>query len=979
MRDVNGGNAQHMPFAMKKSRNAVLVAALMLILVAVAATIYTYLRVTRRVHDTTEWVSRTHDVLFQTEKILELSKANATAAQAFVFAPLPQYESEIASTKQQLQKEVPLLRSMIRDNSVQLPRVDSLHQYVTHRIAFSDSVALVRRTKNPQTALALVGTLLGKSYDDHIRSIIDGMQADERSLLTQREADNERAFRQFNKILFFVWVIIACVLLLLLVRLRAYTRLERTLQRQLENFNAELSMRLEEQAREISKRDAHHRELVEQASDGIFVADASGRYIDVNSRGCEITGYSKEELADLNIADLLSAESIPGAPLHINDLRAGKSLITELVIRKKDGSSVPVEISAKMLLDGRMQAIVRDITDRKKIERALEESEAQFKHLVEQSLVGVYIVQDQKFVYVNPQMGRIHGYSTEEMLALNSVVSLVRPEDRDRVANNLARREYGEINSINYEFAITRGDGQIVFVEVFGSRTLFRGRPAIIGSAIDITERKRAAEELSRERNLLRILIDNIPDYVYVKDNESRHLINNKANVALIGARSEEETLGKSVMDYFPSEIARQYMADDRMVISTNSPVINREEEVITDKGEHRWLLTTKVPLFGKDNVPIGIVGISRDITERKEIEHVLRESEEKYRHLFADNPMNLWVAELSTKRIIDVNHAAISEYGYSREEFLQMQLTDLRLAEDRDKMDEYIPGGPNQVGPSRKIGTWRHRKKDGSILLADIAAHEILYENRKALLVLAVNVTEKVKAEQKILETSEQLRELSGHLQQVREEERLNMAREIHDELGQMLTVLKMDVSWLNRRLGTAEDSLREKVRHILDALDKTVRTVRRIATELRPSVLDDLGLVAAMEWQAEEFRSKSGIDVKLQVSGEINASPAISINLFRIFQESLTNIARHSNATSVIVKFQCHDSMLMLSVTDNGSGFEQSVISSKKTLGLLGMKERALMIGGKYDIASTAGKGTQVTLTVPVNDCEPTTAKKY
>jgi signal transduction histidine kinase len=226
---------------------------------------------------------------------------------------------------------------------------------------------------------------------------------------------------------------------------------------------------------------------------------------------------------------------------------------------------------------------------------------------------------------------------------------------------------------------------------------------------------------------------------------------------------------------------------------------------------------------------------------------------------------------------------------------------------------------------------------------------------------------------EQKVIEaeqTNEQLRDLSAHLQNIREEERMHIAREMHDELGQLLTGFKMDVSWLNKKLADTNDpALREKLSEMITIVDESVMFVRKLAAELRPSILDDLGLIPALEWHSKEFTKRFKIEVEFKsLIKELQTSQLVATGLFRMYQESLTNVARHSGATRVKATLHLANGSIHLSITDNGKGFDMAAYTQKKTLGLLGMKERAIMIGGKLNIQSEPGKGTTITIAVPV-----------
>ena len=194
-------------------------------------------------------------------------------------------------------------------------------------------------------------------------------------------------------------------------------------------------------------------------------------------------------------------------------------------------------------------------------------------------------------------------------------------------------------------------------------------------------------------------------------------------------------------------------------------------------------------------------------------------------------------------------------------------------------------------------------------------------------------------------------------------------MAREIHDQLGQQLTVLKMDVSWLSKKIGGADPPVIEKIKNLNEMLDATVKTVRRISSELRPSLLDDLGLGATIDWHLKEFGKRVGLKTFfIEPEKEMDLADSIKTGMFRIFQESLTNIARHSGAQNVTVSLQHREDFTILSIRDDGKGFEQEKIGNKKTLGILGMKERSAMMGGTYETISLPGQGTAVIVSVPL-----------
>jgi len=226
----------------------------------------------------------------------------------------------------------------------------------------------------------------------------------------------------------------------------------------------------------------------------------------------------------------------------------------------------------------------------------------------------------------------------------------------------------------------------------------------------------------------------------------------------------------------------------------------------------------------------------------------------------------------------------------------------------------------------------------------------------------------ERRKAEEQLRQSHKQLRSLSVYLQHVREEERIKIAREIHDELGQQLTGLKLQLTWLDSRLPKKSPKLHDKTRSMATGIDETIQAVRRIATELRPGVLDSAGLLAALEWQASEFQKKTGIHCRVQSSvKETIWDQDLNTTFFRIFQETLTNVIRHANATKVDVRFMETANQLVLEIRDNGRGISEEEINNTKSIGLVGMRERAALLGGEVRLRGEPKRGTTVSVRIP------------
>jgi len=252
-------------------------------------------------------------------------------------------------------------------------------------------------------------------------------------------------------------------------------------------------------------------------------------------------------------------------------------------------------------------------------------------------------------------------------------------------------------------------------------------------------------------------------------------------------------------------------------------------------------------------------------------------------------------------------------------------------------------------------------------VLKSKVAVFVDLHEKSA---VLTREITERKLIEEQLRESKENMRALAARLRSVVEEERTRISREIHDELGQALTGLKMDLTWLTSRLPKDQKLLHGKTKSIFELIDGTIQSVRRIASGLRPEVLDEVGLAAAIGWQARDFQKRSGIRCKVTLpSDSAKLDRERSTATFRIFQDLLTNVARLANATAVEVVLTVEQTALALEVSDNGRGIAEEKLDSPQSLGLLGMRERASLLGGKVEISKARGKGTRATVLIPLH----------
>jgi PAS domain S-box-containing protein len=302
---------------------------------------------------------------------------------------------------------------------------------------------------------------------------------------------------------------------------------------------------------------------------------------------------------------------------------------------------------------------------------------------------------------------------------------------------------------------------------------------------------------------------------------------------------------------------------------------------------------------------------------------------------------------------------------GYPTEELRHLHPLDFFTGEDREliasKINEVFSKGYGDV-------VAHFTSRNGNNVPYFFNGRRVDFDGTEFLIGMGLDITDQVNAEQVLIERTEEIERLSVHLQNIREEERARIALEIHDVLGQQLTALKMDTTWLKKRIADSEP-MNSRLAAMMSLIDETIRTVRRISSELRPGILDDLGLIAALEWQGNEFSRNTGMLVDFETNRqEMELERNFATNVFRVYQEALTNIARHSQATRVVTQFVANSESIQLIIRDDGKGIDPEEVRGKNSLGLVSMKERARLFRGEVTIENNLPHGTVVKLRVPV-----------
>jgi PAS domain S-box-containing protein len=526
------------------------------------------------------------------------------------------------------------------------------------------------------------------------------------------------------------------------------------------------------------------------------------------------------------------------------------------------------------------------------------------------------------------------------------------------------------------EFRLRRHDGEYRWILDQGRafNDLDGQFAGYMGSCFDITDAKRTEHTLRESEKKFRLLADNITDVFWMTSPDLKTIHYVSPGYELIWGRSPESLHANPhqwVEAVLPEQRTRVF-ALFRM-LTTEAPTVSVEYQIARPDGTIRWIHDRGFQVRDAAGNLLRLAGVATDVTERKEAEDEKQESEARFHWLVDSNVQGMIFSNIKGE-IIQANDAFLHIVGYTRADMESGCLNRATFsppeyaAADRHAMDEMTSTGV--FTPYEK----EYLRKDGTsvpVLIGGIAFED----DPKEGVCFVIDLTKRKEAEKSLKNSHAQLRALSARLQSVREEEATRIAREIHDELGQKLTGLKMDLLWTEKKLGeltgsAAVNALVDRIVGATELVDEIAIAVLEIATKLRPGVLDKLGLGSALQYEARRFQERNGLVCDVSVPA---TEPMLSLELttmfFRIFQECLTNVIRHANASKVEVELKVEDRWVTMCVRDDGRGITEAELASPKSLGLVGMKERAALHGGKIAFQVGLHRGTIITVRIPNN----------
>lgn len=691
---------------------------------------------------------------------------------------------------------------------------------------------------------------------------------------------------------------------------------------------------------------------------GRAVMDLGGRLLKVNPAFCRMLGHPEKDLLAKTYLEITHPEDVGRGRSLVEQMLAGEidSFQQEKRYLHQSGRAIWALLSATLVRDARHRpaccvAQIQDISERKRTEEKLEEKTAQLQAITE--AMGIYLetgdlcqaaelILDQALLQTQSEYG---------------FVAAVMPGPLLRFLVHKGFKWHKTINREVYEAALRDLDakGYMEFDKLdnlFGE-VVIEARPIL--SNCPSTEPQAAGIPAGHPP------LNSFLGMPAMKGTQVAGMIG-VANRPEGYSGAEEQkigTLARALGVLFDNYSKVEHEAALEAQRKKAEAELKKAYDHLEVRVEERTAQLSKANKV-----------LQEYIQEREQVQAKLLESEARFRSAFehAAIGMSVVTPEFKFQR---VNRSLCEMLGYSREELLRMGFQDVTHPDDRE-----IGRDLTRRALAGEMDSFRLEKryihKRGEVKWALLAASVVRDPNGKPLYLVSQqrDITERKLAEEKLLASHEELRRLSAHMVSAREEERKQIAREIHDELGQTLTALKLDLAWMEGELAPDQKALSEQVRGMSNLVDETIRSLRRILAALRPTILDDLGLAAAVEWQAQEFQDRTRIKCRFDFGAcEVNLDPERATAAFRILQEALTNVARHADATEVDICLKEKGPNLSLTVHDNGKGIEREKIEGMDTFGILGMRERALLLGGQLKIRGGQGKGTTVSLQIPLN----------
>ncbi len=736
----------------------------------------------------------------------------------------------------------------------------------------------------------------------------------------------------------------------------------------------------------LAESEERYRSLIENSFDGITVINFDGIVKYHSPSLLRILGYRPQSGIGKSILQLLHPDDLKIFLLAQQDLTKHKDRTFNATVRfkHKNESWVALEVRAINLMD--KQGIegflinYRDITKSKTMERALQQSEEFYRKMVETAPEAIFIFDAEKckFIDFNENALKLFKYSREQMLNMSAIDVCPPVQPGGKSSQELAKEKIQEALAGGkpvYELQYKDAKGRLFTCEERIVRFPPYDRKLILGTAVDITERKKMKQALHESEERYRNMVENAQETIFVIDAETNKIIDFNENAVKLFGYSRAQLMNRNINDLGPPvqpdgqgsidkgiEMAREALRKGKVFFEW----IHRKANGKTFPSE---VYLSRFPPFDRKLLRGTVI----DVTAKKELEKKLRQHELEYSHLASVSPVGIFRTDAHGKST------------YINEKWREIAGIPASQAMGTGWLKAIHPNDRSRVWKEwrtafkkRKISRaeFRFLSPDGKItwVYGQAVPDRDEKGNITGYVGSVTDITGRKKAEEELQETNEKLKALYQRLETVREEEKKNIAMEIHDELGQELTALKLGMFWLQQELDKnrqmpAIAPARHKVKALIKLSNQTIASARKLAHGLRPMVLDNLGLLPAIEWLVnsvnENGKTRCSFTHDIR---EIKFRQEFTVALFRIIQESLTNIIRHSRSANASIGLFSRNNYLLLTFDDDGIGINPKNINQPDKLGLFGIKEKVASWNGVFKMESSHKKGTFMAMKFPL-----------
>ncbi|MEO7530442.1 MAG: PAS domain S-box protein [Sediminibacterium sp.] len=748
------------------------------------------------------------------------------------------------------------------------------------------------------------------------------------------------------------------------------------------NKNITESKRLQEQLIEANRaleekivvKTSELHNVFERITDAFLALDKNWCFTYMNKKAAEIVGDEAAAMIGKNIWDVVD----------IDGEKESDPFYTALHRAMNEQENVNVEVFYPPLQrwfenniyssqEG-LSIFFRDITDKKIAEKNIQDSEEKRRLIMNAALDAIICIDTTgRITFWNPQAEKIFGWKDSEVNGhLLSTIIIPEPfrKRHDQGMITYLKTGHGPALNVLLELSAINRQGKEFPIELT-VLPIKQGNEEFFCAFIrDITKRKRDSEiiRISNERNNMVSKASN--DCIWDWDLVTKEVVrDDKKLETMYGYKAWESYEVDTNWNKYAHQEDWKKVTQKRNAILADTQQNYWEDEYrfLKSDGEYGFVTDRGYIIRDANGRAIRMIGASNDISERKKAEQALINSELRFRSLIEKGTEIIAMHDKEGK-IIYISPSIHKILGYTAESRIGKFGLDLVHPDDVSRIKNILSNLAANPG-SAANAQWRHQHADGSWHWMEGVATNLLHDPAvQAIVHNFRDISDREKIESELVEKNTELQELSAYLQHVREGERKYIAREVHDELGQLVSAVKIDLDWLGIKVAPLEEAAKKRMDHATKTIEVLIASIRKIASSLRPSILDDFGLNAAIQWQCREMQNLNAITCTFTPGfDDSDLKVEVKTELFRIIQESLTNVMRHSNAKNVAVEITEDDENIFVNITDDGNGFDTTV--KKNTLGLIGLRERAVSLNGQLSIQSQIGEGTTVTAIIPKN----------